>query len=387
MDIRGLVLVNSERTAGSDHAQSPSFLPGLTDVVGMTALQRIAERLQKFGVFPVTAVVEGHSGSVGPKVLSGVNSVMSPGDRFWRAAESAFNDLAQAGAELVILIKLGTYAEVDFDSMVQFHLDHHCRVSQAAHDGEMLEIFCISASRRNDAASLFRSGLTKCRTECPAFEHFGYTNSLGSALDLRQFAIDILTLRTETSPAGDQIKPGVWAASRAQIEKGARVLAPAFIGSFARVRSGAVITRCSSIEHHSHIDCGTVVENSTVLPYSSVGAGLELAHSVAGFSRIWNLRRECAVHIRDEKLLRHIAATSGNRLMASAAEFVTFLPRQFWHGIAGRPKAPEPDLNAALHHTSPSLRKASGYRAPACDTEAANEFPPNLVVARTNGNQ
>jgi len=387
MDIRGLVLVNSERTAGSDHGHSPYLLPGLTDVAGMSPLQRIAERLQKFGAFPVTAVIEGLPGNGSLKVLSGVNSVMAPPDRFWRAAEIAFNDLAQAGAELVILIKLGTYAEVDFDSMVQFHLDRQCRVSQAVHDGEMLEIFCISASRRNDAASLFRSGLAKCRTECPAFEHFGYTNSLNSALDLRQFAIDILTLRTETSPAGEQIKPGVWAASRAQIEKGARVLAPAFIGSFARVRSGAVITRCSSIEHHSHIDCGTVVENSTVLPYSSLGAGLELAHSVAGFSQIWNLRRECAVHIRDEKLLRHIAATSGNRLLASATEFVTFLPRQFWQGIAGRPNSPQPDLNAVLHHTAPALRKASGYRAPACDTEAANEFPPNLVVARTNGNQ
>lgn len=387
MDIRGLVLVNSERTAGSDHAESPTFLPGLTDVAGMTPLQRITEQLQKFGIFPVTAVVEGYAGNGGAKAFSAPNIVMAPPDRFWRAAETAFNDLAQAGAELVILIKLGAYAEIDFDSMAQFHLDRQCRVSQVLHDGQMLEIFCISASRRNDAASLFRSGLTKCRTDCPAFEHFGYTNPLTGALDLRQFAIDILTLRTETSPAGEQIKPGVWAASPAQIEKGARVLAPAFIGSFARVRSGAVITRCSSIEHHSHIDCGTVVENSSVLPFSSVGAGLELAHSVAGFSLIWNLRRECAVHISDEKLLRHIAATSGNRLLASATEFVTFLPRQFWRGLAGRPKAPQPDLNAALHQTAPSLRKASGYRAPACDTEAANEFPPNLVVARTNGNQ
>jgi hypothetical protein len=271
--------------------------------------------------------------------------------------------------------------------MVQFHLDRHCRVSQATQNGQPLEIFCISASRRNDAASLFRSSLTHCRSDCPLFENFGYINSLADTVDLRQFAIDILMLRTETAPAGEQIRPGVWTAQKAQIEKGARILAPAFVGSYARIRSGAVITRCSSIEHHAQVDCGTVVENSSLLPYSSIGAALELAHSVAGFSRIWNLRRDCVVQISDGKLLRHSVASSGNGLLSSAAELVTYLPRQFWRGIFGPSPAPAPDLSSALRQTSPSLGTAAGYRAPACDSQAANEFPSNLVVARTHGNQ
>jgi hypothetical protein len=250
-----------------------------------------------------------------------------------------------------------------------------------------VELFCISASRRNDAASLFRSKLTHCRSDCPQFENFGYLNPLADSLDLRQFAIDILTLKTETSPAGEQIRPGVWAASRAQIEKGARVLAPAFIGACARIRSGAVITRCSSIEHHAQVDCGTVVENASLLPYSYIGAALELAHSVAGFSCIWNLRRDCAVRISDSKLLRHLVASSRNRLLSSTAELVTYLPKQFWRGIFGPSPAPNPDLNNALRQTSPSLGAAAGYRAPACDSQAANEFPSNFVVARTHGNQ
>lgn len=386
MDIRGLVLINSDSVALDDHAPSQPLL-GLVDVAGKTPLQRTVERLQKFGIFPVTAVIEGH---YPPNALRGFGraaAVTVPSDRFWRAAETAFNDLAQSGAELVILIRLGAYAEIDFEGMVQFHLDRHCRVSQACHDGRVIETFCISASRRNDAASLLRSQLSRCRSECPLFEHAGYTNQLAETGDLRQFAIDILTLKTETGPAGKQIRPGVWAAPRAQIEKGARVLAPAFIGSFARVRSGAVVTRCSSVENHGQVDCGTVVENSTVLPYCSLGAGLELAHSVAGFGCIWNLRRGCSVQISDGKLLRHLHATSGNRLMASAADFVTYVPRQFWRGIWGRPQTQQPDLNSALRQTSPSLGKAAGYRAPACDSQVANEFPPNFVIARTNGNQ
>lgn len=387
MDIRGLVLINSDSAAQDDHGQSHPSWFGLTDVAGKSALQRSAERLQKFGVYPVTAVVEGYSSTPALRNLEGVTTVMASPDRFWRSAENAFNDLAQGGAELVVLVRLGAYAEIDFESMVQFHLDHHCRVSQASAQGQPIETFCISASRRNDAASLFRSQLTKCRSECPLFEHFGYTNLLSEPGDLRQFAIDILTLHTETAPAGGQIRPGVWAAPRAQIEKGARVLAPAFIGSFARVRTGAVITRCSSVENHAQVDCGTVVENSTVFPYCSLGAGLELAHSVAGPGCIWNLRRDCSVQISDGKLLRHLPATSGNRLLASAADFVTYVPRQFWRGIWGRPQTRQPDLNTALRQTSPTLGKAAGYQAPACNSQAANEFPSNFVVARTNGNQ
>lgn len=387
MDIRGLVLVNSATVASENHAQAPSLPFGLTDVAGKTPLQRVVERLHKFGIYPVTAVVEEQLYAGALKGLNGLTPLIAPPERFWRAAENAFNDVAQAGAELVILIKLGAYAEVDFEKMLQFHIDRHCRVSQAAQAGQPLEVFCISASRRNDAASLFRTQLTKCRSECPLFEHFGYTNLLADALDLRQFAIDILTLRTDTAPPGEQIRPGIWVAPRAQIEKGARVLAPAFIGSFARVRSGAVITRCTSVEHHAQVDCGTVVENSSVLPYCYVGAGLELAHSVAGFTQIWNLRRACTVQIGDEKLLRHIAATSGNRLLASAADLVAYVPRQFWRGMFGQRALRQPDLNAALRQTSPTLGKAAGYQAPACDTGAANEFPTNLAVARTNGNQ
>jgi hypothetical protein len=388
MDIRGMILIDSASAAfESGFALSPCFIPGLVEVVGKSALQRTAERLNQFGVSQIAAVIEGQSSDCWLKPLNGVLQTVAPPDRFWRAAETAFNDLVQAGAELVILVRIGAYAEIDFESMVQSHLDGHCRVSQASRNGRAIDIFCISASRRNDAASLFRSHLTRCRSDCPLFEAGGYSNPLAGPLDLRQFAIDILTLQTQTAPAGEQIRPGVWTAARAQIEKGARVLAPAFVGSFARVRSGAVITRCSSVEHHAQVDCGTVVENSSVLPYCSLGAALELAHSVAGFSRVWNLRRDCAVEIADSKLLRHLSETSGNRLLVSAAELVAYLPRQFWRGIFGQPARPQPDLNAALRQTSPTLGSASGYRAPACDTEAANEFPSNLVVARTHGNQ
>jgi hypothetical protein len=321
MDIRGLLLVNSGNTRENDLAFLASSPLGLFDIAGKSALERMTERLLEYGIAPITAVVEGDAAGGTFTAPSGLNCVSSTPDRFWRVAENAFNDMAQGGAELVVLVRLGAYAEIDFERLVQVHLDRGSRVSQVSHEGQKLDIFCISASRRNDAASLFRSQLSRCRSECPLIEETGYLNSLADARDLRQFAIDILTQKTQTCPAGAEVKPGVWMSRKAILEKGARVLAPAYVGAYARVRTGAVITRCSVVEHHAQVDCGSVVENSTVLPYCYLGAGLDLAHSVAGMRQVANLRRDVTVEVPDPKLVDLISATSGKNLLHSAAEF------------------------------------------------------------------
>lgn len=383
MDIRGLLLANSEHSGAAGTAPLATL-----DVAGKSTLQRMAERLQQYGISQVTAVVEG-AASLGVRnfgLPSEVACVSAAPDRFWRTAENAFNEMAQNGAELVVLVRLGAYAEVDFEKFVQFHIDRGGRVTQLASGSQKLEIFCISASRRNDAASLFRTQLSHCRIECPLHQDDGYLNLLAGPRDLRQFAIDILTRQARTCPAGKETKPGVWIVRGAMVEKGARVLAPAFIGSMARIRAGAVITRCSSVERHAVVDCGTVVENSTVLPFSYVGAGLDLAHSVAGMGRIVNLNRDVDVEIVDPKLIASMSIASSKRLLSSAAEVITYLPRLAWQGMFSGAKAPQPDLRETLRQTSPSLGNAAGFETSACDTEASHKFP-NMVVARRYGHQ
>jgi len=386
MDIRGILLANSEQNVAENQTLGTPL--ATLDVVGKSTLQRMAERLQQYGISSVSAVVETTSnpGARNFGLPSDVTCVSATPDRFWRTAESVFNDMAQSGAELVILIRLGAYAEVDFEKQVQFHIDRKERVTRMASDDQMLEIFCISASRRNDAASLFRTQLAHCRSECPVLQHDGYVNPLASARDLRQFAIDILTRQAQTCPAGKEIKPGVWSAPGAQIEKGARVLAPAFVGSLARIRSGAVITRCSSVERHAEVDCGTVVENSTVLPFSYVGAGLDLAHSIAGMGSIVNLHRDVTVTIADRKLLGSTSVAAGKRFVTSAAEAITYLPKLAFQGIFAANKAQKADLQTTLRKTTPALGTAAGFETSACDTEASHKFP-NMVVARRYGHQ
>lgn len=388
MDIRALVLIKTPTEILADPALISPLPPALLEVAGKSALQRTLERLRHFGVQHITAIADSDFPPEPGTNGHGGNHLAAIRERFWRGAENAFNDMAQDGAEVVLLVSLGEYAEIDFEGLLQFHLDHQARVSQACVGSRLLEVFCISASRRNDAASLFRSQLVKCRIECPLFEHTGYFNPLKDARDLRQFAIDILTLQTQTQPSGTQIRPGVWMEKRARLEKGARVLAPAFIGAFAKVRAHAVITRCSVIEHHAQVDLGTVIENSTVLPYCRVGAGLDVSHSVVGGGTLAHLRRDVTVEIADPKLISQTFAAAGQRLLNAALELATFLPKQAWYGVFGKPGSRQPDLQTALHQTSPALGTAAGYQAPACDTNTATEeFASNLGVVRRYGHQ
>ena len=103
MDIRGLVLINSEAEPGTEPNRFGGVPLGLLEVAGKSALMRTAERLRKFGVGPVTAVIEDFS-SVPARGIAqgepGLTNVFTSRDRFWRTAENAFNELVQAGAKL-----------------------------------------------------------------------------------------------------------------------------------------------------------------------------------------------------------------------------------------------------------------------------------------------
>src|SRR5215469_16058574 len=137
MDIRGLLLVNSGNTRQEDLSFLASGPLGVLEVAGKTPLERMAERLRQFGILPAAAVVETTApAGTGISIPSGLHCVTSTPDRFWRIAENAFNDMAQNGAELVVLIRLGSYAEIDFEQLVQFHLDQGSRVSQVSHQGQ-----------------------------------------------------------------------------------------------------------------------------------------------------------------------------------------------------------------------------------------------------------
>jgi hypothetical protein len=251
---------------------------------------------------------------------------------------------------------------------------------------EPLGLFVLSASARTDAAALFKSRMQRMRRESAPFQVKGYINRLETGTDLRRLAVDGLLAKNAIRPEGKEIKPGIWAGTGARIHRKARVIAPAFIGAHAKVRAAALITRASVIEHHSDVDCGTVVENSSVLPFTRVGAGLDVMHAVVGFHRLAHLRQNVEVEIADQKLVGMVPLTPLSRLAGSTAALFTFIPMQIYRSLTASSqrtsaaKCPESSEQASAVLEAPVLE------APATAAEAS-EFPSQLAVARRYGDK
>lgn len=382
MDVRAVILVGGARKEG---AEKLSGMPiGLLDVLGEPVIQRVLDRLEKFGISGAAVVTEVPASEVPltrGSIRPGMQWAEAQGANFWRAAENAFNDFAQAGAELVLVVRLGAYAEIDYEDLVQFHLDATCRVTRVSDvSGQPLDTFVISASRRNDAAYLFRHELQEMRVPCEDYRFAGYVNRLETAQDLRIFALDGFAGVAAISPRGTEIKPGVWVGERARIHKTARLLAPCFVGSNARVRAAALLTRGSVAEHHTEIDCGTVVENSSILPATTVGAGLDVTHSVVGFRHIWHLRRATEVEICDTQLLGTMRSAP-LRMLDNAAQLATTFSKSLAKTVLGRKAKKAPELRDAVCRPAAALKQAD-HAVP-----GDGLAPSDLLSARRYGNE
>jgi NDP-sugar pyrophosphorylase family protein len=377
MDVRAIVIVGGEDTASERLAGVPL---ALLDVLGRSVLDRAVDRLQTHGVDGITVISNVQPGLPAWR-RDGVAFVNAGNQPPFRAAEGVFSDVAQGGADVVLLLRLGPYAEVDYEKLIQFHLDHAARVTCVVNrEGVPLDYFAISASRRNDAAFLLRSGLKQFRAGSNDYIFEGYCNSLRAAAGLRELAIDAFSSANEIKPTGKEIRPGVWVAAGARIQKGARLLAPCFIGERTKIMTNAVVSRCSTVERNSCIDCGTVVENSSVLPQTVVGAGLDIVHSVVGFRNVAHLARGVEVEIADRKFVDGIAAAPA-RAISHTISLAGFLPVQMIKGMTRRRKPAPVSLPQAVHSPSAALKNR-----PTQENAKEEEFSAPFVVARRYGN-
>lgn len=392
MDVRAVVLIagtNSDIPGAQERIAGVPF--AYLDVLGLSIVERVQRRLQNFGVSGITFISDApcdsgefaHAMAFAPAQPH----VHAEGEQFWQAGQEAFVKYAEDGADLVFALRIGPYVEVDYEALVQHHLEHRCAVTMAVDSrNEPLDLFVLSASARADAAALFQNRMVRMRRECAPFYVSGYYNRLATSADLRRLTVDGLLAKNAIRPEGTEMKPGIWVGAGARIHRKARVIAPAFIGAHAKVRASALITRGSVIEHHGDVDCGTVVENSSVLPFTRIGAGLDVMHSVVGFRRLANLRQNVEVEIADEKFVGLVPLTPLSRLAGSTAALFAFIPMQIYRGLLASSqrthvaKCPESPEQTQVVLEAPVLE------VPATGAEAS-EFPSHLAVARRYGDE
>lgn len=395
MDVRAIILVGTSKgTQNALDGSGTSFeqladgtisgIPiALLPLFGRSLVSRMADRLIESGVDSVSILSTRQVLDQKPLPPQVCWKNESP-ENIWRAAEDELAELAQRGAEVVLLLRMGCYVELNLDNLLQFHIDQRSRVTQVSDAAGPLDYFVISSSRRNDAAHLFRTRLTNSRVPVREFHFSTYVNRLGHPRDFRQIAFDSFNLKTSIRPGGKEIRPGVWKEDGAKIDRGARVIAPAYIGASSRIRASALVTRCSVIEHHCLIDCGTAVDNSTVLPFSHMGPALDLCNSILSLQHITNLTRNVLVTIEDPNLVRSVSQTASVRLLEHTAELISYLPRQIWRGLSGvegpKPVSIAETTNVDMQHYEPPL-------VGECARQDSKVFETDLAVVRRYGNQ
>lgn len=378
MDVKVILLTGN---LGDSKCEGFAEVPfTLLDALGRPVLHHVIGRLRRAGLgtsdISVLSNLRPAAAVYSQRVVErlGVSWTNYSGASLVRAAEGKFAEYAHAGAEVILVVQAGAYAEIDYEGLIQFHLESQNRVTCVSGDDGLVGAFAISASRRNDAAYLFRHNLQACRTTSVPYMTRGYVNRLRNAADFRQLIVDAFAEENSIRPVGRQIRPGIWVGSGARIEREARIVAPAYIGVGAKVCKSAVVTRGSNVERCAFVDCGTVVENASVLPSSYVGAGLDFSHAVLGFRRIAHLNRQIEIEVHDRRLLAPAPKAAVWRMAGLTAAAMEFL-RGKWRPDRVPAPIPAPELPPQIV-TEPET----------ADVAARSELE-RVAVMRRYGNQ
>ena len=216
-------------------------------------------------------------------------------------AADRFANYKREGLGTVLIVRCGSYVELDVAEMLNFHQEQGVGVTRAFSDDAPLDVWMVDPSGLSEHLATLSTLL--CAR--PAMYRLqGYVNQLHTARDFRRLVLDSFHSRCRIRPQGSEIKPGIWSCEGAQIERSARVVAPAFIGRDVHISAECLITRGSNVESNSRVDFGTAVEDSTILPNSYVGIGLDLSHSIVDGRNLLNLQHNVNLEITDPVVMR-----------------------------------------------------------------------------------
>lgn len=271
------------------------------DVLGKSAIQRFQEFLKRRGCESVSIIP-------GPEWSPEAKSV-----RTEPAIDFTTGRLArckQEGIETVLIVRFGPYVELDLDEMLNVHQEKGKGITRLATGQGLLDIWMLDISCLGDDVPILPA-LRAAKSAIYPLQ--GYVNQLESARDFRRLVQDSFSSRCRLRPEGKEIKPGVWVDDGAQIERNARVVAPAFIGAGVQISQDCLVTRGSNIESASFVDFGTAVEDSSILPNTYIGIGLDLSHSIVDGRILFNLRHDVMLNITDPVVMRRNTKREADR--------------------------------------------------------------------------
>jgi len=268
-------------------------------ILGCSTIVRTVDYLKQNGVDEVSVFGGRSRGPVaGPNACTAQNDAAKDA---WRAASRQLNIYRQDGLETVLILNTVEYVECELASFIGQHRQQENVVTRAIDREGTLDCWAVDPQRfageENLVAALDGVNFGEC-------EISGYANRLQTPYDLRRLAADLLGGKCRMRPAGTESRPGVWVDEGAQIARGARIVAPVYIGRNVQIADDCLITRSSNIESSSFVDFGTAVEDSSILSNTYIGIGLDLCHSIVDGEDMLNLHHEVRLRITDPVVMR-----------------------------------------------------------------------------------
>jgi hypothetical protein len=257
-------------------------------VLGCSPIARTAESMKRAGLTGISIL--------GTTIWSERNTFSPSEEQAWLLAADELKTRKEKNVDAVVITRAGHYIECEWQALLEQHRKYGEAVSRAFDSEGPLDLWVVDPNRFCDDGDLLTmlqaTKVAVCGVE-------GYVNRLTGARDFRRLVIDIFSSRCRVRPYATEVRPGVWVADGAQIARNARVVAPAYIGHGVKISDDCLITRGSTVETNSHVDFGTAIEDSSVLPDTYLGIGLDLSHSVVDGDEILNLHHEVRLRISD----------------------------------------------------------------------------------------
>ena len=243
-------------------------------VLGKTVLDRWVERVQGLGVDMVSIV---DRDSPAPS-----------------RAQSMF-DWARGGVEQILLILLGSYAEVDLLDVVRFHHQGQHRITRVF---DPLGPLGISLLNRHAVLKSYSADNTFEPAEhSTRYDFLGYAVRLSSPAAYRKLVEDALEGRCDVKPNGLEAGKNIWTHPASEIDASVRLGGPCYVGAYARLNPGVLIGSGSSVEHNCDIDIGTTLDHASILPNTYVAPGLCVRNSIIDGTHMESLSHGISVEL------------------------------------------------------------------------------------------
>jgi hypothetical protein len=306
---------SENKTADAAHQHELNLVSRLpfVDVLGRSVLLRMLDRLKAAAIEPVKILAEIPDGVE----ASNVSRLQQQDVPF--CVRPTIEQFAQQGAQLVVCLRCVPYAEIDFSELLRFHASKKANYTTVYHHGRKLAVFVADLVRPATTISALLDWLDAGQIACARFPFSGYVNELHTLSDFRCLARDGLSRASQLEPIGEELRPGIWCGAAAHVSHEARLVSPAFVGANSVIRKGALITRASNIERDCEVDVGTAVEDSTLLPNTLAGPGLELISAIVEGASLHDLRRLTHIDVEDSKLLGSLSPARGRLARIRAA--------------------------------------------------------------------